>query len=133
MKIQLSKNEIVETDDLTIDEMDALRQHLLDRMLEMDGKITEARRKAAEEGVYADRDWWNRIRMAKRKMGEAAQKVQMAISHRRKNERAQVRASLTESFMAVCRKRMPPELFAEVLEQAEAHYKAMQVQDKVLG
>lgn len=100
-----------------------LEQHiatLLFDMAQIDSQLDFAKSTAAATGRYSDHDWFNRARHAKRMKGREHQLATLALSKRRKEERRARQDSIERRFVEVAKRVLSPDLFAEVMRQAEA-------------
>jgi hypothetical protein len=85
-------------------------------------QIADAKTKRITSGVYADRDWYVRAERAAKGFGHISQLVQAEFA-RRKVARRQASEALSRSFarafVIIAKRRITPELYAEICAEAE--------------
>lgn len=113
--------------DVTEMSTDALEKRLgevMRELAEVKTQIDFAKSEAAENGNYSDPDWFNRARHAVRMKGREHQLIQAELGKRKKDERRAFNAKAERCFIDAARRRLEPELFADLWAEATAHANA---------
>lgn len=112
-QIQLS-GEVINPDEMTRDELLALKTQLMDEMDEIQSQLDRARARAAETGEYADADWFRRAEYARRRRGRAVQKIDLALSRKKKADHRSFEAAFVDAARSV----LTRDAFAAVTDAA---------------
>jgi hypothetical protein len=80
-------------------------------------QIDNAKRTAAAEKIYADRDWLQRKENAVRTIGRKIAKLQVELGSAVKAERRQEGESFERTFMAVAKEILPSGTYQEIMKQ----------------
>ena len=104
---------------LSLDDLEDLREQLLDEIHDIKGQIEKAKSKAASAGEFADRDWYHKANHASRNKSRQYQKVVREISNRKKAERARSNNSPEKVFIQVAKRRLDEEVFADMWAEAK--------------
>jgi MFS superfamily sulfate permease-like transporter len=107
-------------DHMSDDELERRIATLLIDMAKVGTQIDFAKSEAAASGQYADRDWFNRARHAKKMMGREHQLATLALAKRRKAERQARNAAVERRFVEAAKRILTPCLFADLMREAEA-------------
>lgn len=89
-------------------------------------RISIATQKLAEEGEYADRDWWRRVHTALRFRGRVDQAIALEL-RKRKEARKQATPSATlegtlrfeRAFYKIAKERLSEDIFVELVLEAK--------------
>lgn len=103
---------------LSLDEQNDL---LLEKLARLKMQIEGARAECAATGDYSDRDWYNRANFAYRMMAKEHQQCLREIGDRNKAQRKSNSDSQTNTFIAVARRRLDPDLFNSILAESRGH------------
>jgi hypothetical protein len=99
-------------------------EQLLEKKLDIDteigsikSQIEQARIEAAEDGRYADRDWWQRANAAMKIKGNQSQQVQirLRVMKRERHEKLM----WERHFVLIAKRRLSEELFDEIHAKAK--------------
>lgn len=90
---------------------------LLDKIAGLKIQIDTASGKAASNGDYSDTEWYHRAKYALRMTQKEHQQVLREIGEQNRNQRASNGSHYETQFIAVCRRRLDPELFADILRE----------------
>lgn len=123
MQIKLSANEMIETDDLTVFQMEALLDTIVERCDSIASQHMQATAKA-RTGEYSDPDWFRRMVTAKRKMNQVREKLRAEIGARKKAERMQdnYQDQLPKHFIQVAKIYLSDALFDQIMQEATRRY-----------
>jgi hypothetical protein len=117
MRIQIDKNEFVETDRVPTRDLRALKsQYDLDIDMIMES-LDLARGTFLATGEAADPDWYARANFALRRKRKAVQELQRVLSQRNRQEK-QEGIRLSDLFLDIARVRLAPAVFNEILHDA---------------
>lgn len=83
-------------------------------------QLEEARTKAFEDDVCANRDWYRRASIALRLKGARHQMLLRRAAQLRNDTKAANAAAWEKRFVDAARRRLTPEAFAAILEEARA-------------
>jgi predicted HNH restriction endonuclease len=119
---------------MTIDELLQEKIVVDDALSRVKGQLEDARRRAATDGEYSDRDWYSRARGAVRMFGTRSQKIQARLAQlKREQKQGNFERSNAQSdrfkhvFMRLVRERLGDaqylELCALAREESEAEEK----------
>ncbi len=116
-RIQIDKNEFIETDRVPTRDLRALKsQYDLDIDLIMQS-LDLARGTLLATGETADPDWYARANFALRRKRKAVQELQRVLSQRNRQEKQQG-IRLSDHFLDIARVRLAPAVFNEILHEA---------------
>jgi hypothetical protein len=84
-------------------------------------QVTEAKRRAAADGVYSDIDWLNSAESAMRIKGRQIGKLQIELSNALKEEKAMAcaidKSTFEREFMRKAREILPRALYEQVIAE----------------
>lgn len=103
----------------TTAELEALKVETEVGLARMKQQLDTAKARAREDGEYADSDWYVRTKYALRMKGLTHQQILSELARRRKAEKATTGNSVQDRFVDICRRRLDPEFFAELLQEAK--------------
>lgn len=128
MQIKLSKKEIFETDDYTVEELIQLRDRLQEKVEELKGKIRDAKVRVAKGGEHADADWWNRVNFALKRWKQSTETLKEVIADRRRKERQEsgAQAAIPGHFLRAARDVLPRDQFERIMAVAVDRFAASQ-------
>jgi len=88
------------------------------------GQIEHARSQVWTTGEYSDPNWYARARAALRFKGIEHQQILRALAERRREQRREAAAGqdrrFERAFISAARRRLTPELYRELIEEARA-------------
>lgn len=96
---------------------DALDQ-LLEDCVQIKTQLDDAKSKAATEGEYADRAWFNSAQHALRIKGQQQQFIQRLLGERRRVERQTHNNSVERRFVEAAKRRLHDEVFQDLMTEA---------------
>lgn len=123
MKIEKAKGVFVETDALSVTEINTLMDDLQREIDKMDIKLTEVKAKARTQREFADPDWYRRLQFALKVMRREKQKLAWALGERTKAEKREEHQLLAVSFVSCAKKVLADETFALILSMARNEVK----------
>lgn len=112
-QIQLA-GEAIDPDNMTRDELLALKARLMDEMDDIQSQLDRAKARAAETGEYADSDWFRRAEFARKRRGRAVQKIDLALSRKKQV----THRSFEAAFLDAARSVLTHDAFAAVTDAA---------------
>lgn len=127
MKIKLTKDEAIETDECSIATLTQLQDRIAEEVMKMDVRIGDAKA-GARQGEYADPDWFNRITHARKRMSFARQRLQEEIAKRKRAERVAESAQeqIPKYFIWIARDRLSPPVFDAIMREAATRFNQSQ-------
>lgn len=111
-------DQTVAWDDMTTEELQAEIEELTEAIAHIKGQLDRAAAELAETGVYADRKWYVSAKYALRMKGAKHQRLLRYTADRKRQERKTKSQRFEQCFLASCRRRLNPELFAELMQEA---------------
>jgi len=120
MKIRLSKDEVVDTETLSLETLAQLCDRIADQATEINNQFDLARRRSGLTGEYSDPDWFNRLSVARRKMNLARERLRNELAQRKKLARMAQSAeeNVYKFFMAVAKERLSDMVFDQLMAEA---------------
>jgi hypothetical protein len=92
---------------------------LLENIAGIKAQLEAAKGKAVANGEYSDPDWFSRAQFALRMKGREHQMILTEIAARRKEEKRKANDTVERRFIDVARRRLDPELFGELMREAQ--------------
>lgn len=102
----------------SIEELEALRDELEEAIAGIKLQLANAKAKVATSGEYSDPGWYNAAQFALRMKGRDHQRLLREIGLRNKTKRITISNSDQQRFIDVARRRLDPELFADLWREA---------------
>lgn len=91
-----------------------LRDKLQDELVQIKIQLDTAKARVHTDGEYADADWYASAMAAKRLKGQQLQRIQTQLGKKRRGEND----SVERAFVDICRVRLHPETFQEIMGEA---------------
>lgn len=104
---------------MTTDALDKRASDVLEEIANIKTQLRAAKSDAAATGEYSDRQWFISANHALQMKGREHQMVIQELGARRKEERRAHNTSKTEAFVRAARRRLDPELFADLMREAD--------------
>lgn len=100
--------------DMSTDELEERRNEVMAEIAGIKAQIEGAKNRALQDGVYADADWFTRVRHALRYRGIEHQKLNTEIARRSKEAKAKRAALYERAFVESARIILAAETFSQL-------------------
>lgn len=131
MKIQISKDQTIETDNYTMDELIEVSDAMQDNIDRMQLSIHKAKSEQQATGEYSDINWWNNVHYALKITRRNAQRIIRVIAVKKKalaakanKENREERLRFERVFVSSAKHLLLPETFQEIID--EVNYRLRQ-------
>lgn len=118
MQIKVDSKKVIETDEMTRQEILAVKEQIEAMVLKLDYDLALAVAHKHETGEYANPTWFAKATLALKLKRATVQKLNQALRVKGRPPKAQPGRMLAHYFMDICREKMPPELFEKTLALA---------------
>lgn len=117
MKIRNKYREEVETDDMSYEELAALKLEVSDIVIGIEKQLNIVKMKAIAEKEYADPKWFARVNHALSINKRNLQLIQEIMGQRNRERKEKIQYGFYELFIGVCKELLPEETYMQLVNE----------------
>ena len=116
MKIKIKKDIIIDTDEMSLDELQNINDNMQMDIDMMQVEIDTAKAKRVATGEYSDIEWWRKINLALRLTRRNRQRLIRAITEKKKSQKQAENKTFERTFIQLAKTTLEPATFQEIID-----------------